>query len=107
MHQKMTTQSQVGRRIFKVTMTDGQKSYLMERSQEEDEWWERLADITEISPAWLRETMGGLPVGVFRRSDFSEAIRKKALCVSDDVICIICPVPQNDSGVLTQITEFA
>jgi hypothetical protein len=102
-----TDKLEMDRRIYKVTMTEGQQNYWMKAERGSTEWWERLADITEISPAWLRDNLGALPLGFFGRKAFKEAIRQKALSFANDVLFIIAPVPQKDSGVLTRMAEFA
>lgn len=106
MHQRdMSTQS--SRRIFKVTMTEGQKNYLAAEQRGTNEWWERLADITEISPGWLRANIDGIPIGYFGRQGFKEALKQKALAFDRDALFVVMPVPQKDSGVLTRLQEFS
>ena len=112
MHQRgpvadSTDDLEMDRRIYKVTMTTGQQNYWMDAERGSTEWWERLADITEIAPAWLRDNLGALPLGFFSRKAFKDAIRRKALSFSNDVLFVIAPVPQKDSGVLTRMEEFA
>lgn len=97
---------QVDRRIYRVTMTEGQKNYWMEAERGSTEWWERLADITEISPVWLRDNLGALPLGFFGRREFKDAVRQQALAFDNDALFVIAPVPQKDSGVLTRMAEF-
>lgn len=106
MHQRDVS-TQMGRKIFKVTMTEGQKNYLTAGQRGTDEWWERLADITEISPAWLRANMDEISIGYFGRQEFKDALKHRALAFDRDTLVVIVPVPQKDSGVLTRLLEFA
>lgn len=50
------------KQVVAIMMTKGQFKSLENFPlwNECDEWWERLADITEVSPAWLREKLGSL-----------------------------------------------
>jgi hypothetical protein len=106
MHQRDVS-AQAERKIFKLTMTEGQKNYLLAEERGTNEWWERLADITEISPAWLRENINGIPIGYFGRRALKDALKQNALAFDDDALFVVLPVPQKDSGVLTRLREFA
>jgi len=85
------------KQVVAIMMTKGQFTSLetFPMWNECDEWWERLADITEVSPAWLRENLGLLRTSACSIERFKS---KDPVMFSEPALWIVYPVSQGKSG---------
>jgi hypothetical protein len=89
----------VEKQVVAIMMTKGQFTSLenFPMWNECDEWWERLADITEVSPAWLKEKLASLP------TEGCSIERFKLMnpeTFSDPRLLLVYPVSQEKSGAI-------
>ena len=85
------------KQVVAIMMTKGQFTSLenFPMWNECDEWWERLADITEVSPAWLKEKFATLVTEGFSIERFKSMDRS---IFSYPRLMLVFPVPQEKSG---------
>lgn len=85
------------KQVVAIMMTKGQFTSLEAFLQwnECDEWWERLADITEVSPVWLREHLASLPTEGCSVERFKSGDPKT---LSQPRLLLVYPVSQEKSG---------
>ena len=85
------------KQVVAIMMTKGQFTSLenFQMWNECDEWWERLADITEVSPAWLKEKLAPLVAEGCSIERFKSMDQSK---FSDPRLLLVFPVPQEKSG---------
>lgn len=93
------------KKVFTLMLTTGQFKSLREQVSGTDGWWERLSDITEFAPAWLKENVG--PVVAGREISFKEFKQmvpgEYVFDTTKNWLIMVHPVPQSDSGVLTRV----
>jgi len=85
------------KQVVAIMMTKGQFTSLetFPLWNECDEWWERLADITEVSPVWLRENLGSLPTVGCSIERFRVINQETP---TEPKLLLVYPVPQGKSG---------
>lgn len=92
----------VMKKIFDITVTDRQYSELMRllNRKRKDQFWERLSDITEIDPKWLRTHMEFCSTRATRAKagDDPVWIWSDAAYGIQGMILFHGPVPNKDSG---------
>lgn len=95
---------EVSSRVYKLTMTQGQVTYLNDALSKTPEWWERLSDITGIPPQWLMDNVYVDRVNFVTPSQF----RKERVAIDTNVsrLIVVRPVSQDASGELTRLQEF-
>ena len=84
--------------ITTITMTPEQVSDLAELTTLSDDWFERLADITECNPNYLRTRVN--------EDVLIEKIKPPAWdleCREEDILFFVTPVEQQESGVLKEV----
>jgi hypothetical protein len=87
----------VEKQVVAIMMTKGQLTSLetFPMWNECDDWWERLADITEVSPVWLKENLGSLPTVIRSIERFKAGVVGEVL---EPTLLLVYPVSQEKSG---------
>jgi len=85
------------KQVVAIMMTKGQFTSLEDFPMwnECDEWWERLADITEVPPVWLKENLGTLPTEAWEIKRFKSMNPET---FSAPKLLLVYPVSQEKSG---------
>jgi hypothetical protein len=93
-------------RIYSITVTPGQFKHLEKvRTTDEEEWYERLADVTEHDPVWLRQAlcsscMESVLVSALRGAVCRPRLKRRAQRVSRNVVMFVRS-SRKDSGKLS------
>ena len=88
------------KQVVAIMMTKGQFTSLetFPMWNECDEWWERLADITEVSPVWLRENLGSRETMGCSPERFRSMVASAFSAFSEPKLLLVYPVSQEKSG---------
>jgi len=90
----------MSQKVFALMLTKGQLTSLKDQKNDE-EWWQRLADITEYTPEWLRENLEHFEHKEMSFREFKDLTIP--VSVEGNRIIMVYPVPQDDSGILLEL----